>query len=160
MLEQASVKQVGGLVENGFTVLEQSAWGGFLETFAHMNRLVEADLHDHAHITHAEFEVLLRLFFAEDHRLRIQELAACSILTVSGVSRLIKRLEKAGLVTRVTASEDRRGAYAVLTQDGMQRFQTAAEAHLAFVRNKFLNLFSHQELQQMSEFWVRIKENE
>ena len=147
-------------MENEFTELEQAAWGGFLETYSRMNRLVEEDLQEHAHITHAEFEVLLRLFFEEDQRLRIQELAARSILTLSGVSRLVERLEKAGLVTREAASEDRRGAYAVLTTAGAERFQTAALAHMTFVRKHFLSLFSQQELHQMSEIWKRIEVNE
>ncbi len=147
-------------VENRFTELDRAAWGGFLETYAHMNRLVEEDLQEHAQITHAEFEVLLRLFFEEPQRLRIQELAAHSILTLSGVSRLVERLEKAGLVTRETASEDRRGAYAVLTSAGAERFQAAAEAHMTFVKKHFLSRFSPQELEQMAGFWKRIKESE
>lgn len=148
-------------MENGFfTELERSAWGGFLSAFARMNRLVEADLQEHSHITHAEFEVLLRLFFEESHRLRIQELAARSILTLSGVSRLVERLEKAGLVTRETASEDRRGAYAVLTPAGAERFQTAAQAHITFVKKHFLGRFTAQELEQMADYWKRIEETE
>ena len=147
-------------MENEFTELERAAWGGFLETYAHMNRLVEGDLQEHGQITHAEFEVLLRLFLEETHRLRIQELAARSILTLSGVSRLVERLEKAGLVIRETASEDRRGAYAVLTCAGAERFQTVAQAHMTFVRRQFLSRFSPQELAQMADFWQRIKESE
>jgi DNA-binding MarR family transcriptional regulator len=143
-------------MENGFSELEQKAWGGFLGAYAHINRIVEEDLQEHSRITHVEFEVLLRLSWEENHRLRIQDLAAQSLLTRSGVSRVIERLEKAGLVTREEASEDRRGAYAVLTEAGIERFRTAAQAHITFVRKNFLGLFNEQELEQMASFWKRL----
>ena len=144
----------------GFSQIEQDAWGGFLGAYACINRMVDADLQEHSRITHVEYEILLRLSWEERHRLRIQDLAAQSILTRSGVSRVVERLEKAGLVIREGASEDRRGAYAVLTEAGTERFRTAAQAHIAFVREHFLGLFNDQELKQMSGFWRRVEENQ
>ncbi|NOT04226.1 MAG: MarR family transcriptional regulator [Anaerolineales bacterium] len=141
----------------GFSQIEQDAWGGFLGAYAYINRIVEEDLQEHSRITHVEFEVLLRLSWEESHRLRIQDLAAQSILTRSGVSRVVERLEKAGLVKREEASEDRRGAYAVLTDEGAARFQKAAQAHMSFVRQKFLSLFNDEELKQMSGYWKRLE---
>jgi DNA-binding MarR family transcriptional regulator len=60
-------------------------------------------------------------------------------------------------VTREAAPEDRRGAYAVLTDVGLSRFETAAEAHMAFVRRDFLELFSTTELARMAGFWDRVR---
>lgn len=142
-----------------FTKLEREAWGGFLNAFARINRLVEEDLQAHARITHVEFEILLRLAFTDGGRLRLQDLAAQSILTRSGVSRAVERLEKAGLVRRESASEDRRGAYAVLTGAGAEHFQNAARAHMAFVRRVFLSRYSEAELKQMAAFWKRLEES-
>src|SRR5262245_23652339 len=133
----------------GFSKIEREAWGGFLGAYARIYRLVEADLLEHSRITHVEFEVLLRLSWAEDHRLRIQDLAAQSILTRSGVSRVVERLEKADLVRREGAVEDRRGAFAVLTEAGVERFRTADEAHIDFVRSDFLGLFYDEELNEL-----------
>jgi DNA-binding MarR family transcriptional regulator len=141
-----------------FSKLEQAAWGGFLGAYGYINRLIEADLQEHSRITHVEFEVLLRLSWEANHRLRIQDLAAQSILTRSGISRVVERLEKAGLVTREEASEDRRGAYAVLTEAGDERFRTAVQTHVAFVRTHFLAYFSDQELEQMADFWKRLQQ--
>ena len=146
-------------MENGFSEIEQNAWGGFLGAYARINRIVEEDLQEHSRITHVEFEILLRLSWDENHRVRIQDLAAQSLLTRSGVSRVIERLEKAGLVTREEASEDRRGAYAILTEAGVERYRTAVQAHMAFVRQNFLGLFNDEELRQMSAFWKRVEEN-
>jgi DNA-binding MarR family transcriptional regulator len=142
---------------DGFTEIEQNAWGGFLGAYGRMNRMIEEDLQSHSHITHVEFEILLRLSWTENHRVRIQDLAAESVITRSGVSRVVERLEKAGLVTREEAPEDRRGAYAVLTKEGAARFEKAIKAHVAFVRENFLSKFSDKELNQMSAFWKRLE---
>ncbi len=91
------------------------------------------------------------------HRLRIHDLAARSVLTRSGISRLVERLEQAGLVVREKATEDRRGAYAVLTKAGMTHFEAALRQHVAFVRRHFLALFSEAELEQMAVFWQRVE---
>jgi len=146
-------------MENDFNPLEQAAWGGLLGMYGRMTRLIDADLLDHSKITHVEFEVLLRLSWDPNRRMRIQDLAARSILTRSGVSRVVERLEKAGLVIREEASEDRRGAYAVLTEAGAVRLKTALTAHVAFVRQNFIDLFSEQELEQMAGFWQRVEEH-
>lgn len=140
-----------------FSQAAHDAWGGFLNTYARIYRLVEADLQEHSRITHVEFEVLLRLSWEENHRMRIQDLAAQSILSRSGISRVVERLEKAGLVTREEASEDRRGAYAVLTAAGLERFRAASKAHFAFVRRIFIDLFTEEELTQMAAFWGRLE---
>lgn len=143
-----------------FSQVEQDAWGGFLNTFAYINRIVEDDLQSHSRINHVEFEILLRLSWAENQRMRIQDLAAQSLLTRSGTSRAIARLEAAGLVKREEASEDGRGSYAVLTKDGKKRFQNSIQPHVAFVKEHFLNLFSEQELKQMAKFWKRVQESQ
>jgi len=141
-----------------FNEVEQNAWGGFLGTYAKLSRLIEEDLQVHSNITHVEFEVLLRLSWSETQRMRIQDLAAQSILTRSGVSRVVERLEKAGLVTREEAPEDRRGAYAVLTEAGAECFRVAAEKHMTCVRKNFITKFSKDELKVMGEFWKKLEE--
>ena len=146
-------------MEDDFNPLEQAAWGGLLGMYGRMARLIDADLLEHSKISHVEFEVLLRLSWDTNQRMRIQDLAARSVLTRSGVSRVVERLEKAGLVFREEASEDRRGAYAVMTEAGAARLKTALSAHVAFVRQNFIDLFSEQELEQMAGFWKRVEEH-
>lgn len=121
---------------------------------------IEHDLRRKSGITHAEFEVLLRLCFATNSRARIQDLAAASVLTRSGTSRVVERLVRAGYVERAGAEEDGRGAYAVLTKVGREHFLTAARQHVALVRREFLSKFSDAELEQMASFWRRIDGNE
>ena len=143
-----------------FTKIESAAWGGLVSTHARLFRRIEDDLRRRSGITHAEFEVLLRLVRAPGSRARIQDLAAGSLLTRSGTSRLVDRLVSAGFVERAGAEEDGRGAYAVLTQEGREHFLDAARHHVALVRKTFLGHFSREELEQMATFWARIEGSE
>jgi DNA-binding MarR family transcriptional regulator len=143
-----------------FTKLEVAAWGGLVGAQGRLFLRIEDDLRRKSGITHAEFEVLLRLCFATKSRARIQDLAAASLLTRSGTSRVVERLVRAGYVERAGAEEDGRGAYAVLTKVGREHFLTAARQHVALVRREFLSKFSDAELEQMASFWRRIDGHE
>jgi DNA-binding MarR family transcriptional regulator len=143
----------------GFSGIERDAWGGFLATYSRVIRVIEADLTETSRITHVEFEVLLRLWSQPGHRLRMQDLAAQSLLTRSGVSRAVERLERAGLVRREGAREDRRGAWAVLTDAGSTRFRAAADSHIPLVRRVFLDLFTPDELKAMAAGWQRVEQH-
>jgi DNA-binding MarR family transcriptional regulator len=145
---------------DGFSPLERAAWGGLLTTYTRLDRLVERDLLDRFGISHPEFEVLLRLSFAERGRMRIQDLAADSVLTASGISRVVERLQRAGHVTRESAPEDRRGAYAVITDQGLETFRAAAAAHVALVRAEFLDRFEASELEAMAALWRHLEEGD
>lgn len=147
-------------MEKAFSKLEQLAWGGLLVSFSRLNRQIELDLLEHSQITHVEYEVLLRLYYHPQHRLRLQELAEISLLSQSGTSRVVERLEKAGLVNRITAVEDRRGAYAVLSEKGFIKFENACEKHTTFVKLHFLDHFSKTELLEMAGFWRVLDEKE
>ncbi len=141
-----------------FSKVESNAWGGFIATQSRLFQRIEEDLRRRFGITHAEFEVLLRLAMAPENRARIQDLAAKSLLTRSGTSRVVERLERAGHVTREEAEEDGRGAYAVLTATGKQHFFAAAKEHVVLVRREFLSHFSAEELETMAGFWNRLSE--
>ena len=140
-----------------FTELEGAAWGGLLGAHGRLMRLIERDLADRCDISHPEFEILLRLSWAEDHRARIQDLAAASVLTRSGTSRAVARLERLGLVRRETAQEDRRGNYAILELAGAGLLEQALDGHVPLVRAAFLALFTSKELEAMAEHWRRVE---
>ena len=132
-----------------------AAWGKLLSVHAVMLAGLEELLQRQFHIAHGEFEVLLRLSWAADRQMRIRDLADASVLTRSGMSRLVDRLEQAGLVRRATAPEDARGAYAILTPAGQARIAAAEASNMAYVRATFLSLYTAVELAQMEEFWTR-----
>ncbi|MFO0548444.1 MAG: MarR family transcriptional regulator [Polyangiaceae bacterium] len=141
-----------------FTRLERAAWGGFVTTQGRIFQRIEEDLRRRFGITHAEFEVLLRLTLSKDGRARIQDLASSSLLTRSGTSRVVDRLVRAGHLTREGADEDGRGAYAVLSARGRDHFLAAAREHVALVREQFLSHFSRDEQELLAGFWARLSE--
>jgi DNA-binding MarR family transcriptional regulator len=87
-------------MDDDFTTLEQESWGSLLEMHGWLMRRIDSDLQEHQRLSHIEFETLLRLSWAKDGRLRIQDLAARSVFTRSGISRVVERLGRLGVVTR------------------------------------------------------------
>jgi len=145
------------LMAERFTELEGAAWGGLLGVQGRLMRLIERDLADRCGISHPEFEILLRLSWAEGQRARIQDLAAASVLTRSGTSRAVERLERLGLVRRETAPEDRRGNYAILRPAGAELLERALDGHVSLVRATFLGRFTPDELEAMADSWRRVE---
>ena len=141
-----------------FTKRERAAWGGFIAAQSRIFGQIEDDLRRRFGVTHTEFEVLLRLAKSPEGRLRIQDLAARSLLTRSGTSRAVERLARAGHVAREGAEEDGRGAYARLTKAGRDHFFAAAKEHVALVRREFLSRFTDDELDVLAGFWQRVAE--
>jgi len=141
-----------------FSELERAAWGGLIAIQGGLMRRVAEDLEQNSRLTHPEFEVLLRLSWRPDRRARIQDLAGQSHLTRSGMSRVVERLERKGLVTRSRAMEDGRGANAELTPAGADRLAGAARHHIAFVRRQFLSRFRDEELRTLAALLARANE--
>jgi DNA-binding MarR family transcriptional regulator len=138
------------------TPLELAAWRGFLRVHAGLVRELDREL-DAAHalpLTH--YEVLLYLEAAPGHRLRMSELAASVLLSQSGVTRLVDRLERDGLVVREPCPEDRRGLLARLTDEGLRRLAAARPTHLAGIRARFLASLSEDDLRSLAATWERL----
>jgi DNA-binding MarR family transcriptional regulator len=135
---------------------EGGAWGGFLRGHAKIVRKLDAELRQAHGLPLSSYEVLLHLSWAPGHRMRMGELAESVLLTLSGVTRLVGRLEREGLVRREPCPEDRRGAYAILTEAGVDRLGEAHPTHLSGVHRLFLEHFSNVELKTMAEYWRRV----
>jgi DNA-binding MarR family transcriptional regulator len=138
------------------STLELSAWAGFLRTHAQLVRELDREL-DAAHgLPLTQYEVLLHLERAQQHRLRMSELARSVLLSQSGVTRLVDRLEALGLVVRAQCPEDRRVLWAQMTDEGRRRLAEARPTHLAGVRSRFLDRFDDDELGLLAGAWERI----
>jgi DNA-binding MarR family transcriptional regulator len=99
--------------------------------------------------------VLLFLADSSEGRLRMSELADSVLLSRSGLTRLVDRLERQGLLRRESCASDRRGAYAAITQRGRELFDRARATHLDGVRRRFLDHLSADELRSLGELWRR-----
>ena len=84
------------------------------------------------------------------------ELADGVLLSRSGTTRLVDRLERDGLLERDTCDSDGRGCFAVLTDRGEELLARARATHLEGVRERFLNRFEPAELEQMAVWWDRV----
>lgn len=133
-----------------------TAWGGFLRAHAALVRALDAEMRAAHGIAVTEFEVLLRLANRPGRRMRMADLADTALLSLSGVTRLVERLERAGLVAREPCQEDRRGSYAVLTGPGLELARMARETHRAGVERLFLRHFSQDELDELGGYWRRV----
>ncbi len=132
---------------------ELAAWRGLLRAHAALVKLLDSELEAAHDLSLSSYEVLLNL---EHEQLRMCELAARVLLSPSGLTRLIDRLELGGLVERRSCEDDARGAYAVLTDAGGRKLAAARETHLAGVREHFLARFSDADLAVMTAFWGRL----
>ena len=141
---------------NRLSPLELAAWRGFLRVHATLVRELDAELHAAHGLPLHEYEVLLTVDNAPGGRLRMTELANSVLLSQSGLTRLVDRLERDGLVERERCSADRRGFHVRLTDEGRRLLELARTTHLAGVRARFLTSFSAGELAELAGFWERV----
>jgi len=135
---------------------ELGAWRGMLRIHTALIRALDAEL-DAAHgLPLTSYDVLIYLQNAPQKRLRMAELADSVLLSRSGVTRLVDRLEREGLLVRDACDDDGRGLYAVLTREGEEVLERARPTHLAGVRERFLRHFTEDELEQMAAYWERV----
>jgi DNA-binding MarR family transcriptional regulator len=113
-------------------------WRSFLTAHARITRRLDEELQAAHGLSLAEYDALLQLAHAPGRRVRMNVLAERVILSRSGITRLVDRLEAAGAVERVACSTDARGQEAVLTSIGLERLRSAATTHLDGVRRYFL----------------------
>jgi DNA-binding MarR family transcriptional regulator len=122
------------------------AWRRFLQAHAVVTRKLEAELVAEQDLSLADFDVLIQLSAADGWSLRMSELADRVVLSRSGMTRRIDRLQAAGLVRRESCPDDRRGALAVLTPAGAERLAAAMPVHFRGVEEHFLARLDHHDL--------------
>lgn len=88
--------------------------------------------------------------------MRMCDLASSAVLSRSGLTRLVDRLEREGLLTRETCASDARGAFAKLTPAGREKLVAARATHLAGVRSLFLDHLTEEELEVLGAVWARV----
>lgn len=135
---------------------EAAAWVGFLRSHATLVRELDASLMEAHGLPLSSYEVLLRLSREPEGMQRMSDLADAVWLSRSGITRLIDRLERDGLVERRACPSDARGSFAAITPAGVARLDEARVTHVADVRERFLSRFGAAEQAQLAEFWSRL----
>ncbi|HEY6574441.1 MAG TPA: MarR family winged helix-turn-helix transcriptional regulator [Mycobacterium sp.] len=121
------------------TLQEEAAWRALARAVLVVPRVLDAEMLASQGLNITEYNVLMNLSEAPDHSLRMSELANFVSITVSGLTRVVERLSRQGLVERVRAESDGRGQVAVLTPTGLKRLQQAWPSHLAAVRRHVMD---------------------
>ena len=133
-----------------------TAFGMLVEADRRMQRVFEQSLREHHGMTIVVFEALLRLGRSDGH-LSMSELADQMVLSSGGVTRLIDRLTRDGLVERVQCPEDRRVQWARLTDDGRKALESALATHLDDLDRHFAQLISDDELPTLLRVLDRLR---
>ncbi len=135
---------------------ELAAWRGMLRAHAALTKELDAELAREHNLPLSSYEVLLYLADAPEGRMRMAELAESVLLSRSGLTRLVDRLEREGLLKRERCESDARGYFAEITPQGRRLFDRARRTHLEGVRVRFLSRFSRDELRAMGALWQKL----
>jgi DNA-binding MarR family transcriptional regulator len=132
------------------------AWVRLLRGHAALVRELNAELlRDHG-LTINDYEALLLLANAEGGRLRRTDLSQSLQLTASGVTRLLEGLEDAGLVCKASCQSDARVTYAVLTEEGRTKLDSASCSHVAAIEDLFSEHYTREEIEALAELLGRL----
>lgn len=132
------------------TADEQRAWRIHLEANRLLMFQLGRDLQQFG-LTMNDYEILVNLSESEEQRMRMSDLAASTLQSKSRLSHQITRMENAGLVRRVHCESDKRGLFAVLTEEGWETMRRVAPHHVESVRRHFIDRMSPEDLGHLRE---------
>jgi DNA-binding MarR family transcriptional regulator len=143
-------------VPNELDPLELGAWRGLLRVHAALVRALDADLmRDHG-LPLSTYDVLVNLAVTPGGRMRMHDLADAILLSRSGLTRLVDRLCRDGLLAREACPDDARGSFAVLTEAGIATLAAARPDHLAAVRRRFHEHLDRDALEALADAWEHV----
>jgi len=140
----------------GLSERELGAWRGLLELHARVTHALDAQMRAQHGLSVSAYEVLMFLHDAPGHRLRMSEIADRVLLSRSGLTRMVDRLETLGYVTRCAVEDDGRGAYAELTDAGLDLVTHARATHRDGIRAYFLDRLDDDEQAELGSLWSRL----
>jgi DNA-binding MarR family transcriptional regulator len=132
------------------------AWRSYLQSHASILRVLDAELVAEQGMTTRDYEVLLYLAQADDRKLPMSALAESTMLTRSGITRLVDGLVACGLIERVGCPSDARVSYAQLTDAGYEKLRRAGSTHVASIHRLFLEHYTPEELETLASLLSRL----
>ena len=155
-MSTATAVKISPADQEALTIGELRAWRGLLRAHGCLAKRLDAELERAHGLPMTSYQVLDHLQEAQGGRMRMCDLAEQAQLSRSGLTRMVDRLEREGLLERCSCDHDARGSYACLTASGRERVEEAHVTHLAVVREHFLSRFSESELSLLADMWERI----
>ncbi|GIM91018.1 MarR family winged helix-turn-helix transcriptional regulator [Paractinoplanes toevensis] len=116
---------------------DPAAWAALLRVHAALVPLIDRELQTTCRLPLTWYDVLLEVNSAPGRRLSMGELGQAAVVSRTRASRVVDQLEAAGLVSRESNPDDRRSAYAAITEAGRQRLRDAAPVYLDAIRRHF-----------------------
>lgn len=135
---------------------ERAAWSGFIRAHATIVRELDAELRAAHGLPLSSFDVLVQLSLAPEGRMQMYELAEAVHLSRSGLTRLVDRLERQGMLERHRGERDPRQVFACITRRGLERLAETTPTHLAGVRRRFLERLTRAQVSQLVVVWNRL----
>lgn len=133
-----------------------AAWRAMLTVHANLTEAIDQALQEAGAIPLRWYDVLLCLYEAPDRRLRLGDLARAALLSRSGLTRLVDRLEAAGLLSREATPEDGRGAFAVLTPAGLAALRKAWSVYGPAIQDHFAQHLKPAEVASLRTVFERL----
>lgn len=134
---------------------QQEYWRSFLSVMQLLPDVFSHDLKEHG-LSLSDYEILVRLSEAESRAIRMSELARLTLSTRSRLTHQVDRLEDQGLVTRYTCSQDKRGLWAQLTDNGYALLVALAPIHVESVRKNLVDVLTDGELELLGSISDKI----
>jgi DNA-binding MarR family transcriptional regulator len=132
------------------------AWRSYLQSHASIVRELDAELVAAHGMTTRDYEVLLYLAQSDDLKLPMSALSERTMLTRSGITRLVDGLVDGGMIERVSCESDARVSYARLTPAGYEKLRQAGCTHVKSIERLFLAHFTPEEVEQLSSLLSRL----
>jgi DNA-binding MarR family transcriptional regulator len=133
-----------------------TAWRAMLNTHAVLIDQIDRELAAAKVLPLSWYDVLLALYEAPDRRLRMHEIASAIVLSRSGLTRLVDRLEAEGLLFRERSGTDRRGAFAVLTDKGLAALRQTWPVYSKGIAEHFARFISDEEVSILNDVFQRV----
>ncbi len=130
---------------------ETQTWLDLWSMVAWLPSRLDAQLRDSAGLSLAEYHVLSQISMAPDHSVRLSELAEVTNTTLSHLSRIVSRMEKAGWVERMPDPNDGRSTLGVLTAAGLAKVVETAPGHVGAVRHFVFENLSREQMVALGE---------
>jgi len=135
-----------------------TVFGSFLRAHQQVSEVLNKNLVSERGISLPWYDVLFQLSVAEGGRLRLQELAEHVLYSRSGLTRLVDRMETAGLISREPCAHDKRGTFAVLTPLGKRELRRSAPGHLRGIEENFFANLSDEDVAVLGRAMSKVLE--
>ncbi len=154
--ESQGVSQRSGRGTTDASINRRRAWRALMVTYGTITPLLDDELRSATELDLTTYDALLHVYEAGDPGIRMTDLADKVVLSKSGLTTLVDRLEERDLMQRIADPEDRRAIRITLTESGMEAFHTAAAVHVAGIERYFTSQLTEDEAEVIADTLERI----